>query len=279
MSISNDWIPVHKIINKVIEKNTEKNVRDNTHFHPSEWYGCKRKIAYKYHESTGHISLDVLTNTIDARLQRCFDNGHSVHHRWTNYVSQLKTLYGKWKCIVCSKEYGTDEKFGVLKPDKCVCDSSVFKYEENGFLDIETMMGGHVDAILGTEIELYGEKYKLEPDEDKIVIDYKSINPIQCQKLTQPLDGHNIQMQIYLFLTGLKSGRFIYENKGNQEVVEFKVIRDDKIIDEIKAEALKMKHIVTNKNSKGKWVLPPRPYTTRANYECKQCSFRGHCWA
>lgn len=280
-----EWLPVTRLIDQVLVEHAKLNDRDNTHFHPSEFYGCKRRIAYKYYEAKGSIKIE--RQDANPRQQRIFDNGTWMHSRWTHYVSGLKTLYGKWKCEACHKIQGVEEKLGILRPEACSCGSKNFSYVENGFLSEELAIGGHVDAIIGTKIEIGGRTYILEPDCEFIIIDYKSMNPFQFPDLKAPLSSHNTQMQVYLMLTGLKVGRFIYENKGNQDVAEFRVVRDDAFIDELKKQALALKYIVTHKKSNGKFALPRRSsdatakedeFVTRSCESCKVCDYRGHCW-
>jgi len=155
--------------------------------------------------------------------------------------------------------------------------------------------GGHVDAIIDItkwpNADLGEYTPESIPDEEKLilvafpqeenrffVVDFKSMNPYSFKDLKQPKPEHLTQMQIYLYLSGLKYGKFIYENKGDQGVKEFLVERDDALLEVKKEEAVMLKHRVTHTNSQGKHVLPPRGYETRGHTKCLQCKYRGHCW-
>ncbi|KKL57652.1 hypothetical protein LCGC14_2233290, partial [marine sediment metagenome] len=184
------------------------------------------------------------------------------------------------------------------------CSSTQFEYVEVEFHDEETMWGGRVDAIVDAERwneAVVRRKMKLDSDdklvavgiigypspreENLAVFDYKSMNSHQFTKLEEPTSKHLTQLQIYLYLSGLKEGKFIYESKSNQGVKEFLVKRDDIFLEKKRQEAIKLKHIVLNTNSKGSCVLPHKPKNPNGTEKyspgdkmCLQCKYRGHCW-
>ncbi len=255
------------------------NDRDYNHFHPSEWDNCSRKNAYHYYEAKGFLEVSKNAIKTDPQLQRIFDVGHWMHDRWRSYLERLGCLRGRWLCQnfmshLQPKIYGLDDRWGCFRPDKCDCGSTRFEYKEVGFVDSETMWTGHVDAILDV-----GQLQNKKAEEDLIVIDLKSINPFEFNKLTAPKNTHMTQMQIYLYLSGLPIGKFLYENKGNQSVKEFLVPRDDSFIEIKKAEAIRLKYIVEHVNQDEKRVLPQRAHEKKGHTECLGCKFRANCWS
>ena len=163
--------------------------------------------------------------------------------------------------------FGEDNSTGILRPDKCTCGCTRFEYVEVGYRDEETNWGGHVDAVVDV------------PDrEEPIIVDYKSMNPHLFAKLSEPLPKHKTQIQIYMYLSKLRLGKFIYEDKGTQRAKEFDVPRDDSYIAIKVEEAKALKYCITHKNSKGQRVLPARGYMSSGHKECIACKFRGHCW-
>ncbi len=265
---------VVEAVNQNIIAKAKVNDRNNLVFHPSEWDGCHRKIAYQYYEAQKSVKFDDAYLKIDPRGQRIFANGHYMHDRWKNDFLSIPgfTLHGKWKCsnfIAHEKPqvYGSDNSLGVVQPEKCECGCTRFEYIELGYYNEETNWGGHVDAVL-----------KVGETDQFIVVDFKSMNPFEFKKLQQPTTKHNTQMQVYLYLSGLKLGKFIYENKADQDVKEFDVHRDDDFINVKKEEAILLKYRVQNKNSQGKRVLPQRSYVSKSHTECLRCKYRNHCW-
>jgi len=267
--------------------------RDMTHFHASQWDKCHRQIAYHYYYAKGYIDLDEssIKNTIDAKLERIFENGHNVHARWNRYFRNTNAILGCWRCVQCKKLIGDDLALGCLEPNKpcsCGCKED-YKYEEVGFFDEETMWGGHVDAILDIDLyRKYQKSFLLKIDDtdkevetqnaDKyLIVDLKSINPMQFNKLENPLPGHITQMQIYLYLSNLKYGKFIYEDKGSQSTKEYLVVRDEHMLAVKKEEAIWLKFVLTN-DDKGVRRLPNRKYNSRSHRDCLRCKFRGDCW-
>jgi len=287
----------------------EDDDRDNSHFHPSEFSGCKRKIAYKYYAQAGIIQVDMSKMKIRPTTERIFGNGHHVHYRWGGYLSDSRCarnlLKGHWKCANSyaheyawklngsknKKEnchpriYGSGSKLGCLIPtEKCECGCSDFQYVEIGFLNEDTMLGGHIDALI------------LWPTGDHVILDYKSANRrIFSQIGNKPKPEHFFQIQCYLYLSGLKYGKLIYECKDDQSVKEIDIERDDVVIDQIINDARLLKEIVTNRKSNGKYGLPPRSTSLNPEYdeangrevknyvktmaECYRCPFRPHCWS
>lgn len=264
------------ILSAVEKKLTERaanNDRNNAVFHPSEWDGCHRKIAYAYYEAIKAIKLDHSSHKFDPQLERIFDCGHYMHSRWGGYIQLALTVRGKWACknwMVHEepKIFGQDNSIGIPKPTKCECGSERFEYVELGFYDETTNWGGHVDAVV--EIP--------STSTTPIIVDFKTMNPFQFDKLTAPVPKHKTQIQIYLYLSKLQLGKLIYEDKGSQKIKEFDVPRDDDYIAVKVEEAKRLKYLVSNKNSKGQRVLPERAYMSAGHKECLRCKYRGHCW-
>lgn len=268
----------------------ESKERDYGHFHPSQWDKCHRQIAYYFYHSKGYIQVDrsSLKNNVNPVMQRIFGNGHGMHDRWKNYMIKTGALMGVWECPKTHEKFGVDQKLGVLKPGP-----ETYIYHEVGLFDEETWWGGHVDCVI--DVNLF-RKYQLTflardgktlpeegnkpipAEEQHIVVDFKSMNPMQFSKLQEPCIEHNTQMQIYLYLTGLKYGKFIYEDKATQNTKEYLVTRDDALLAVKKEEALRLRFILTHTDSQNRRVLPVRQYKERTHKECLRCKFRGHCW-
>lgn len=273
---------ITQLVNQNIINKARKSDRDYSYFHASEWDRCNRQKAYLYYVSKGILKFNEESTIIDPKLQRCFDNGHYLHDRWKHYIEATGALVGYWKCknFMAHPEpkiYGKDSKLGVPRPEKCECGSTKFSYEEVGFHDEETWWGGHVDAVVNLGI-ITSQIIAAPKIDELMIIDFKSINNFSYKTLTQPKSEHNTQMQIYLYLSGLNYGKFIYEDKGSHGVKEYLVIRDDAFIAVKKEEAIQLKERLTKLNSQGKHVLPPRAYATRSHANCVDCKFRGTCW-
>ena len=265
-----------------------QNDRDYSHFHPSAWDKCHRRIAYQWYRAHNLLKIDSSTISIKPALQRTFDVGHYAHYRFGAYLAAYapKGFMGRWKCLnqlAHSKEdkiYGVDSIYGCTRPKVCECGFANFQYEEIGFHDEETGFGGHVDAVLDLKYwPLNKNTTEKLADEDRYcVVDYKTIHPFAFKGLTCPKPEHQTQMQVYFYLSGLKYGKFLYEDKADQTIKEFLVVRDEQTIAVKTEEAIKLKYTLEHTNSAGKRVLPPRGYDSRGSTECLGCEFREHCW-
>lgn len=233
----------------------EGHERDYSYFHPSEFYQCVRKLAYKYYGVNGD-------RKIKPDLQRVFDNGDHMHFRYTKYFENIGILYGVWKCKnpLCGEKFGLDKKLGIPKPsDNCTkCGCSEYEYIEVSAEDEEHMMRGHIDGVLKIADEF-------------CVIDYKSMHANQFSRLRDPLDKHIIQISIYLWLLDLKSGFLLYENKDSQKIKLFEIAYSDKLITKILNRLEMLEGIVAKRK------LPKRPYDKDSS-QCKACEFRVICW-
>jgi hypothetical protein len=250
---------------------------------------CHRKLAYQYYEADSVFKVDDDKTTIDPKLQRIFHVGDYAHYRWRTYFEKLGILRGWWACTHTPshdggvKIHGEDQKYGILRPEKCTCGSTNLEYVEVSFSDEETSWGGSVDAIV--DVRQAGTKFASVHDLDTsipvnshIIVDFKTMNSYNFGRLRRPQAKHITQMQLYLYLSGLNVGKFVYENKDDQTVKEFIIIRDDSIIEVKKQEVLKLKSVVGNLNSEGKRVLPQRAHAAGDNWECKSCKYKDHCW-
>lgn len=282
------------MINDYLRKKGAVSDRDNTHIHPSEFHGCKRRIAYAYYQATGLIKVRDGAVKVDARLQRVFGNGHHVHDRFKSYLADPEfcggTLLGWWQCRNWwhhlqkgdhPRIFGTEEKIGIPLPkEPCECGCDKFEYVEVGVFDPEINMGGHVDTILLVK----------EP----VIVDYKSAMSRSFEKvISDPKPEHTTQMQLYLMMTGCRLGKFLYENKDTQTLKEINVVRDDDYVSYLRRRARTLTWMIKHPTSPGTVQLPPRssslnpksdPYPKlvinykKTSRDCIECRFRKHCW-
>lgn len=190
-------------------------------------------------------------DVIHPDLQLCFDLGHGMHWAFQNRIApKLDIIYGRWRCLRCGACYGG---FGegedanpleledrvVARPTACespACavdkrprdeDTCDFEYVEMFFGNKTYRIGGHPDAFL-----------LMEDAEGMGVGELKSCSERRFKEVRDVPDfGHVIQLQAYLWLTGLKWGMLLYWCKGlfREPLVEHYVERDEDTIDQVKA--------------------------------------------
>jgi hypothetical protein len=154
-----------------------------------------------------------------------FDIGNAVHYWYQNYyLGQMGILKGKWRCGNCNAVIGTDPK-PEFRPKKCVCgNTSVWNYEECHVYSKEWDVTGKVDGIL----DIDGKPY---------VLDIKTSDPDLFKKMKSPWLSAEFQVQVYLWLTGIKDGVLLYVDKsanGPDPAKEFHVKYSEKTVDAVK---------------------------------------------
>lgn len=172
---------------------------------------------------------------VDADLAMIFAHGTGLHYVLQNEVlAETGALVGVWRCVECAKQFGALEgeinvsQSLVRRPKKCECGCEDFLYREQSFVDKEYRLGGHPDGFL-----------ILQGFPGLGVIECKSISSRRVWEVKSTPDlGHVIQIQSYLWLTGLKWGKILYWEKGGngmQALVEHTVERDEATISGIKS--------------------------------------------
>jgi CRISPR/Cas system-associated exonuclease Cas4 (RecB family) len=257
----------------------EKRLANDRHhdvFHPSAWGSCLRKVAYSYYNEKSKF-LEILPEEVDTRMERIFDNGHGVHARWQAYGDNSRLMRGAWRCAnpICGAVYGDKEKLGIFNPAReqgwaCSCGCRETDYQEVLVEDKQFNFYGHVDAIF----DVRGSPFEQKDDADVFVVDFKSMKDEYFGELTQPKPEHVIQVHIYMWLLGLSAAVVVYENKNSQELREFVVKRNEKVIERIKEESAWMQAILKEN------LLPPRvDGAVRSDMPCRLCEFQKLCWS
>lgn len=250
-------------------------------FHPSAWGSCLRKIAYQFYNEQDSF-LQRQESDIDLRLERVFDNGHKMHFRWQEYLTNAKILRGCWKCGKCGQVYGRESALGIFSPLQtdpnweCGCGGNTINGPALEYQEVvvcsekEYNFKGNVDAI----VDLRGSPWGQGNEYDVFVVDFKSMKDDMFSDLRQAKYEHIVQTNIYMWILDLQLAVVLYENKDNQQVKEMLVPRDDELIEKIKRQALKMVEVLRHRK------LPNRPAGfTRSKFPCRYCEFQRLCYA
>jgi hypothetical protein len=247
-------------------------------FHPSAWGSCLRKMAYQYYNEQEHFA-DKKGIDVDCRMQRVFDNGHSVHERWQNYLDDAGILRGWWKCPnpLCGKTYGEENPIGIFNPLRTVPDfhcecgnNKKLRYEEVLVKSEECYnFEGHCDAV----VDLSNNPQKRNNQFDVFVVDFKSMKDEYFGELVEAKHEHVVQVHIYMWLLNIQSAVVLYENKDNQALKECFVPRDEELIEKIKQQAIWLRGKLQNRE------LPFKPAGySRTKFPCGWCEFRSLCY-
>ena len=288
----------------------EKNGKERKYniYHPSAFGQCLRRMQYQRYESEGAIQSDGVD--FESRMLRLFEKGHNMQSRWEKYFTEMGILRGIWTCSnpKCQnwdddgkyiegelelkkhpRKYGEDKKIGCFKPDKCICGSKRFDYNEVSVSAPELNMVGHADIILDYskfDPEKYNSLIRSFNMEDipknPIVIDMKTINSNGFDNLVKykkpPGLGYQVQLTIYIHLLECEYGVLIYENKNDSTLKAYKIPRDEESWELIQSQAKLMdKMAKMEDNGKKLFLLPPPRPTSKTCWECKGCGYKKIC--
>lgn len=174
------------------------------------------------------------TNKITADLNIIFQHGHGLHHQLQNEIlPSIGVMRGTWICNGCCAVYGKlvpgvrVEDWAVARPDACAsCKGNEFRFEEADLIDEYHRITGHCDGFL-----------VLPGMPGMGIVEGKSVQQGWEVQNTPKLD-HVLQLQTYLWLTGLKWGIVLYWQKGEHGVnafIEHLIERDEETILNIKS--------------------------------------------
>lgn len=172
----------------------------------------------------------VRVDEVSPDLALVFAHGTGLHYVLQNEVlAEAGAIVGIWRCVECAKQFGElSENIGVSqslvpRPNRCECGSQEFLYREQHFINKEFRVGGHPDGFI------------ILPGMPGLgVVECKSVSSRRAWEVKNTPDmGHVIQLQCYLWLTGLKWGKVLYWEKGAfgmSGLFEHTVERDEEAI-------------------------------------------------
>lgn len=288
---------------------TTQGDRSYEYHHPSSFGKCARAEQYKHFAYKGYIK--VIPKELESQQLRLFDKGHAMHHRWSNYFTEMGVLRGRWQCKnkLCnifddngilipntsqekisklldsneSRIHGDKNILGDFRPTKCCCGCKDFYYVETPVVDLNIGFKGNADLIVDcsrlTDDSFKGVRrtfdIRLLPKDGKvIVIDMKTVGKSawDFQLIKRgPHKEYLIQLTIYIHILGCDYGVLAYENKNDSNMLWYKVERNDEWWDVLKWQSQMMMDMATKKQ------LPPPKYDSKDDYACKKCDFQKLC--
>lgn len=214
-------------------------------YYPSSVGRCKRQVAYQM--------LGYPGKPIPGRNLLIMDNGTYFHERMEH----------------------TFKRMGIM-----IAPELALKHEE-------LRISGRSDAIVwnwmkkapvenDTEITLTAPDGTLVyngPQSDVLIVELKSINNKNYEKLpkTLPKMEHRMQLQLYMYLTGIRQGVVYYENKDTQEQKYFYVEYNPEMVEKIVSD---IKTIISHLDAD---TLPEREFAP-VSFQCQWCDHKEICY-
>lgn len=217
---------------------------------------CPREEAMRY------LKQIPRTEKIDAKLQRIFDFGRAFHTLAQNeWFGKWGLLIGDWECLGCHAMYP-----GVVIPKVCGhCFQSKFFYHEIEPSSQEHGITAHVDGII-----LFNDR--------KYILELKTTNSMQFNLIAninrKPLDSHRKQIQLYMFLCGVKDGIILYMEKNESSVHFFEEKYDEALVKSILDNLAEARRVMKDR------ILPERTVcVSKSCSRAKQCGVRDLCFS
>lgn len=175
------------------------------------------------------------------RLQSIFDEGHSIHHKWQEWIREGGWMYGVWECNDCGN------RFWDTSPEACsVCGDPQVSYKEVPLTDPDLMIAGHSDGwVKGLKEDFMIEIKSVGSGTMRLEQPslFKGGNDLfsAWRDVRRPFPTHIRQGQLYLELARRMAERgilesapseivFLYELKADQSYKEFVVKADPFIV-------------------------------------------------
>lgn len=211
---------------------------------------------------------------ISPDLNLIFQHGHALHARLQDHIlPAVGVLRGKWICVGCGTMYGghvedgvPTEEWAVARPSEpCSCGSEKYNFNEVRFVNEEYRIAGHTDGFLSLP----------EYHPGLGVLEAKTI-ATSWQISNVPKLEHDIQAQVYMWLSGCEWGVILYwvkSENGLGGLVEHFIERDEGTIDRIKAVLRSIWEGIETEN------LPDRICASDDCKRAKACAVKNICFS
>lgn len=237
---------VSKLLEEYLVGLQKSSTRDSRNkFYPSSVGRCCREI---YYNMCGYPQAPP-----DARVLLVFENGHGFHER-------MEKLFERMGILIAPELPIKDPSLNVSGRTDAII-KNVYPGKERLAQDKIVLKG------------LKGEVVFEGPNSEVIIVELKSINSRGFTRVVSKgaKEDHIWQLQLYMYMTGIRQGILLYENKDTQELHEVWVPYDKAIADRI---VNKIKYV--NK-CVAEGTIPPREHS-RSSSACMYCGQAALCW-
>lgn len=217
---------------------------------------CPREEALRHKHGLAKIEK------IEARLKRTFDFGRAFHTLVQNeWLGPWGLLWGNWICVAC----GTSHEYCTY-PTCCTrCGNKKFLYEELSFFNEEYGITAHPDGIMVTP-------------NGNIILELKTVNARQYKLVSDmrrsPLEQHIFQINMYMWLSGLKDGLILYFDKDESMLCQFNISYNELIVDMLLQRVKKTRQCILDN------VVPEEKICEKSDCtRAKTCVVRKYCFS
>lgn len=239
---------IHDFLSEENLKNQEKRVQEGRlgKFYPSSIGKCKRAIVYQM--------LGYPTKAVNGKSLMVMENGTAFHNR-------MEEIFHRMGILVAPELSLKDEDLRISGRSDAIIWNYLLEDDEEP----------------GEEITLYDVKDKNKiiyqgPNNHILIVELKSIKDKNFHKLPKSKADkkHELQLQLYFYLTGIRRGIVFYENKDSQEPKYYLVKYDQKLVDQVKADIEYVIDMVDKREL-------PEKEGNALDVFCRYCDFRNLC--
>lgn len=220
-------------------------------FYPSNIGNCQRAVAYQMLGYPEHASIT------QGQGLLIMENGTGFHNR-------MESIFERMGIMVAPELSLKDEALKISgRSDAIIWDYLLPEEEEPG----EEIVLYELDK----ETKKLKEVYR-GPHNHIRIVEFKSIKSKNFEKLPKgkPLKKHEMQLQLYFHLTGIRKGMVYYENKDTQEVRYYLVEYDEAVVQETLEYIRTVIQFVTGAE------LPEREGNP-LDIMCRYCNYKNIC--
>lgn len=246
---SSEAAELEKILNKMFY--LDKNIEEETEFvHQVMTRGLNTQERAGLHASAiivGEKAFCLRSQVLSLLYKQL--QGEQIDVKLRRIFEEGNAIHEKWQRLFIRAGYGKARDM----------DRSRFNYEYE--------VSYTPDGIV-TIPEFYDEQ---------MVLEIKSVNTYQFKNMTSHPSGQK-QMQFYMYLTGLKKGFVLAEDKNTQD---FKVFIEDYDPSKVSEFTERLELIQYHKNRAlelGKMVKRPADATSPVCKRCAECAMKLSCW-
>lgn len=239
---------VHKFLTEENAANQQKRIEEGRlgKFYPSSLGRCKRAVVYQM--------LGYPTKPIPGQNLLIMENGTSFHNR-------MEDIFEKMGILIAPELSLKDEALRISGRSDAIIWNFLKPEDEE-------------DAEV---ITLYDPKDKNKivyegPANHILIVEFKSIKNKNYAKLpkSKPDKKHEMQLQLYFYLTGIRRGLVYYENKDTQESKFFFIEYNPALVEQVKADIQEILEYVDKREL-------PEKEGNALDIMCRYCDFRNLC--
>lgn len=253
---------VHQFLTSENAANQKKRVEEGRlgKFYPSSIGRCKRAVVYQM--------LGYPTKAIPGQNLLIMENGTSFHNR-------MEDIFEKMGILIAPELSLKDEELRISGRSDAIIWNYLKSDEEEDAEEI--VLKAKVEETFEDENGV--EKTKMVdkvvyqgPANHILIVEFKSIKNKNYAKLpkTMPDKKHEMQLQLYFYLTGIRRGMVYYENKDTQESKFFHVTYNEELVQQVKADIKEILDYVDRREL-------PEKEGNALDIMCRYCDFRNLC--